>query len=439
MSSLDSVISKAEVLARPSPQEERKLEGLARSLLARTELEAAKFPEARGALIGGSYAKGTWLPRHVDLDVFVRIDPSTTDSEFEKIGLRIGEAVTKGYPSGKKFAQHPYTEATMGGTRVNVVPCFAVEKGEWKSAADRSPYHVGLVKRLPSRAKSQVRLLKLFMRAVGVYGAEIERQGFSGYVAEVLVMKKGGLQDVLRWFAEEVKLGGGRPFTLPDPVDEGRDLGIAVSGESLGRMVLASREFLRRPTPAYFRQMTGRVRSSMRGRVVALVFAHDSMSEDMLWGELRRTTRHLVKHVEAQGFTIARSMAASNNHDRSAIVMIPEIEELPAVVQRIGPTVDRKGDVEAFVRSNARDSKLVWVDEDARVRLMKPRKHTSLLELLKEVARGKEGSVGASKEVEHGMRSAAVLTGARLAEAASAARWLQAGIREITTDAIGTR
>jgi len=35
--------------------------------------------------------------------------------------------------------------------------------------------------------KDDVRLLKQFLQSNSVYGAEIAKQGFSGYVAEVLV------------------------------------------------------------------------------------------------------------------------------------------------------------------------------------------------------------------------------------------------------------
>ena len=439
MNRVASVLARAEGLAVPSDDQGRRMEELARSLLAKAKRSAAKFPQTRGALVGGSFAKGTWLPGHVDLDIFVKFDPSTPEPEFEKAGLEIGRMVTEGHPGGKKFAQHPYTEATVEGVRVNVVPCFAVRKREWKSAADRSPFHVDVVKVLPEETKTQVRLLKLFMNAVGVYGAEIERRGFSGYAAEVLVMRFGGAAEVLTWFSETASLQDGRAFTLPDPVDPGRDLGIAVSGESFGAMVLASREFLRRPGLGFFRRMSGRARPLMKSGVVAVVFSHRSLSEDTLWGELRRTTRHVVRHAEVQGFKIARSMAASNDRDRSAIMLIPEFSELPYFEQRVGPTVDRRKDVEAFVGTNRKDSRLVWVDEEARVRLLKPRKHTELKELLLAVSKGREGSIGASKEIEAGMRrSAVVLSGKQLSRAASTMKWLQEGVRELTSDAIGT-
>jgi tRNA nucleotidyltransferase (CCA-adding enzyme) len=440
MSPLGTVLKQATKLVVPSAAETAKISRLARKLLRNTRRAAERFPEARGVLMGGSFAKGTWLPNHVDLDIFVKIDPATPVARFEKVGLDIGAAATRGYPMGKKYAQHPYTEATVEGVRVNIVPCFAVRAGEWKSAADRSPFHVELVDGLPKDRKNQIRLLKLFMNGVGAYGAEIQRQGFSGYVAEVLVIKHGGFESVIRWFADYNMPANGRIFSLPDPVDEGRDLGIAVSGDSLGRMVLACREFLRRPSLAYFGEMKGKVHPSLEREVYAVLFSHREMSEDTLWGELRKTLKHVVRHLEVQGFAISRAMAASDNVSESAILLIPEFTELPALEQRVGPTVDRRKDVAAFISTNSKQSRLVWVDDDARVRLLRPRRYTRLPDLLGDVIGGKAGPIGASKEIEDGMKKSAVLLqGRHLTKAASSSKWLRDGVREITSDAIGTR
>ncbi len=440
MRALDKVLREATSLVRPSAEGEREISTLANSLLRKTRRAAARYPEARGALLGGSFAKGTWLPGHVDLDIFVKIDPATPEDRFEEIGLAVGATATRGYPRGKKYAQHPYTEAMVEGIRVNIVPCFAVGKRHWKSAADRSPFHVQLVKRLPEDQKTQIKLLKRFMNAVGVYGAEIETQGFSGYVAEVLVMKCGNLEGVLKYFAVFKPHSEERLFSLPDPVDEGRDLAIAVSREKLGRIILASREFLRNPGMAYFQQLRGKNRPSVRGNVVAVVFSHQLLSEDTLWGELRKTMKHVVRHLEVSGFRVARSMAASDNEKSSAILLIPEFANLPELEQRVGPTVDRGKDVEAFIASNKKDAKLVWVDEDARIRLLRPREYVRLDDLLKDVVKGRAGPIGASSELGKGMkRSAVVLNGAPLERAASKSKWLKKGIREIVSDAIGTR
>ncbi|HKT21734.1 MAG TPA: CCA tRNA nucleotidyltransferase [Nitrososphaerales archaeon] len=438
MTGVNSILAGAAKLVVPSATETAKVESVAESTLSRTNAAASRFPQTRGAILGGSFAKGTWIPKHADLDIFVKFDVGTPLADFERIGLEVGARATRGYPRGKMYAQHPYTEAAIDGIKVNIVPCFDVVKGEWKSAADRSPFHVELVRGLTQEQKTQVRMLKSFMNGVGVYGAEIERRGFSGYVAEVLVMKRGGFQDVLKWFAAYELPGDGKAFTLPDPVDEKRDLGIAVSGESLGRMVLASRGFLSTPTMAYFRRMSGRERPSLRREVVAVLFSHKPLSEDTLWGELRRTTRHVVRNLEVRGFVIARSMAASDNRSSSAILLVPESTTLPQTEQRVGPTVDRRKDLASFIAANSKGSKLLWVDDDARVRMLIPRKYTELSLTISDLAKGKAGPVGASRELEAGMKKGVrVLSGKSLARAASSAGWLQDGIREITTDAIG--
>ncbi|MDA4125064.1 MAG: hypothetical protein OK438_06415, partial [Thaumarchaeota archaeon] len=86
------------------------------------------------------------------------------------------------------------------------------------------------------------------------------------------------------------------------------------------------------------------------------------------------------------------------------------------------------------------DAKLVWVDDEARVRLLRQRGYVKFDSLLKDIATGKTGPVGVSEELRRGMkRSAVVLRGAQLERSSSRSKWLDAGIREIVSDAIGIR
>ncbi|MDV3244543.1 MAG: CCA tRNA nucleotidyltransferase [Nitrososphaerales archaeon] len=440
MTSTRSVLRHALELVQPSKDEETRLGELAEFLIARTRAAASRHANVKDVMIGGSFAKGTWLPGHVDIDVFVRFDPATPEQEFERVGLAVGAEATRGFPKGKKYAQHPYIEATVRGVKVNVVPCYAVEERKWKSAADRSPFHVKLVEGLPPKQKMQVRLLKRFMRGIGVYGAEIEVQGFSGYAAEALVMLDGDLEGVLKHFAGLKREGDGVLLTLPDPVDPSRDLAKAISNESVGRMVLASREFLRRPAPSFFGEMTEPRRPKMMDRVVAVVFTHPRLSEDTLWGELRRTLKHVAKAVEDRGFRIARATSASNNSDSSAFLFLPEFDSLPVLEQRLGPTVDRRKETEAFMAANWRRANLVWVDGDARVRILQPRRYTDLPKLLEDIASGRLGHVGASDEVGRAMaKKARVLKNGALRRSAASRGWLKSAILEIASDTFGTR
>ncbi|HLQ03178.1 MAG TPA: CCA tRNA nucleotidyltransferase, partial [Nitrososphaerales archaeon] len=310
----DAVPRKARELCTPTDDEEKRLADTVERVAAKTRLASTHFPETRGVVLGGSFAKGTWLPGEADIDIFVKFSPEVDEARFEEVGLKVGFEATRGYPHGKKYAQHPYTEARVEGVVVNIVPCYDVQAGQWKSAADRSPFHVELIKaRLSEAQKLDVRLLKKFMKGVGVYGAEIEKEGFSGYACEVLVLKHESFSEVLRHFAHLKAAAPERLLRLPDPVDERRDLATAISNEKVARLVLAARAYLRRPTLQFFIGKSGRRRPNLQGDVIGITFTHAESSEDILWGELKRTIKHLSGHIERAGFALARTGVASDD------------------------------------------------------------------------------------------------------------------------------
>ena len=88
-------------------------------------------------LLGGSYAKGTWLENDTDIDFFVMIEPHVERTEFEELGKSVGFYALKKYKPYLRYSEHPYVEGKVGETRINIVPCYRVEKNKWKSAADR--------------------------------------------------------------------------------------------------------------------------------------------------------------------------------------------------------------------------------------------------------------------------------------------------------------
>ena len=46
--------------------------------------------------------------------------------------------------------------------------------------------------------KGEVRMLKKFFLQIGVYGAEIAKEGFSGYVSEVLISYFGSFEKTIK-------------------------------------------------------------------------------------------------------------------------------------------------------------------------------------------------------------------------------------------------
>ncbi|WP_054857568.1 hypothetical protein [Vulcanisaeta sp. JCM 16159] len=137
------------------------------------------------------------------------------------------------------------------------------------TAADRTPLHTEFIKSKLGQRNTDVRLLKAFFKSVGIYGAEIKVQGFSGYVSELLVIHYGSFINVIKaisnWPIKHVFIDmtgtynerdAVRKFKSPviiiDPVDPNRNAAASISRDVLSMAIAASREFLRNPRKEFF-------------------------------------------------------------------------------------------------------------------------------------------------------------------------------------------
>jgi len=261
------------VLERITPKKAQraKIEGLAKKLEAKVAEVSRRFGVEAEVRLEGSVAKDTWLSEEPDVDIFMRVPKTIPRKSLGKVCLQIAKKATEGAQHVERFAEHPYLEAIVDGVRVNIVPCYKVEKGEWLSATDRTPYHTDYVRsRLDKQMLSEVRLLKKFMKGIGVYGAEIKIGGFSGYLCELLVLHFKSFLNTLEAFAHykrrmtidienyyegrenELKLLFKEPLVIVDPVDKGRNVASAVQPQKLFTFTVAARAFLKNPSLKFF-------------------------------------------------------------------------------------------------------------------------------------------------------------------------------------------
>ena len=154
----------------------------------------------------GSYAKGTDLTGSSDLDLFIVFNKNVSRDEFEKIGLEIGQKALAEHKPYKRFAEHPFTEAFIGDVEIQIVPAYDISLEDIKnqkllSATDRTPHQTRFMNEsLSEEQKTDVRLLKNFMKESRTYGSDQKIQGFSGYSAEVLIHELGSFENTLNFF-----------------------------------------------------------------------------------------------------------------------------------------------------------------------------------------------------------------------------------------------
>ena len=391
--------------------------------------DASLLAEVR---LDGSVAKDTWLKDYADVDIFIRVSPQLTKEQLRDVCLPIARKALRPYKIVERFAEHPYVESVVDfgksrQLRVNVVPCYKVERGNWLSATDRSPYHTEYMRqRLTEPQRDEVRLLKAFMRSVGSYGADIKTGGFSGMLCETLIVSRGEFQKVVADFmqwpqngfvdvesyydggVEEVHRIFREPLVVIDPVDKGRNLAAAVRQNQLWNFVAACRHFAAKPSPALFFQSKikplapteyRRLIKDRGSTILCLVIGRIDAVVDILWSQLYRTERALVNLLENNDFKLIRSAAWTDEKSLSIILFELEQGTLPNSKRHDGPPVSRLKESGSFLERHVRDASTVsgpWV-EDAEWVVEKRRAIVSARALLMSTLRSGGADVGVAR------------------------------------------
>ena len=120
---------------------------------------------------------------------------------------------------------------------------------------DRSPFHTRFMKKsLTSKMQNEVRILKQFLKSNKIYGAEIAKQGFSGYISEVLILNYKTFENVIKQISDikENQVIGkttkkfDTSIVIIDPIDKNRNLAAAISEENIGKFIPNSTCFSRK-------------------------------------------------------------------------------------------------------------------------------------------------------------------------------------------------
>jgi tRNA nucleotidyltransferase (CCA-adding enzyme) len=420
------VISTAMKICQPTISSAEKMEKVSSLVIEKMKGSINQLANDKivGFSLGGSFAKGTWVNEDRDLDIFVKIDPSTDKEEFEDLGIKIGRLVLGDYEPYLRYSEHPYVEAEIGDIRINIVPCYNVKQGDWKSAADRSPFHtIFMLEGLSDAMKSQVRILKMFLKSIGIYGAQLSVGGFSGYVTEIMILKYGSFLQVIELIAclnhEKfvIALNGPNPESIDsftskiiiiDPIDNNRNLGAAISADSLGKFILAARSFLENPSLEFFKKaetsLDNRIIEKIKANLLVVEFEIRKRSPDILWGQLKKSLNALSKQLDVAGFNAIGSTCITDEKKYAAFVFFMEFMELPPFCVRSGPEVFRKDDTEIFL-SNKKDELVpFWINRNMKVLTISKRNKALAKDYASEILSGKVAGVGLNKDVAADLR-----------------------------------
>lgn len=385
---------------RPTKQEQERDIATAERIISHIR---AKVPRHIQVALMGSVAKGTNLKGNRDFDIFILFPKSYSHHEMTTLGLHYAKSAAHKYEIA--YAEHPYLKAIIGGQKVDMVPSFKIDRIEEKaSSVDRSQLHTAYVNgRISDKQRDEVRLLKKFMQTLGVYGAELRVEGFSGYLCELLILHYGSLEKLMHaassWHRPVLDMAHtgspdvgklyDSPMIMIDPVDPKRNVAAVVSHTSLYRFVLACRQFLSSPSAKFFfrekevhsKSKLAKLIAQRKTATYAILFPSPHLVEDILWPQLKKITLSLVNSLNTNDFEIFGYYYWSDGKE-CAILLELESGSLPYVRKLYGPAVWMQKPTEDFIRSHKSAYNLHI--EHERITAMEKRQHTSAEGLIKE-------------------------------------------------------
>jgi tRNA nucleotidyltransferase (CCA-adding enzyme) len=410
---MNSILRYARKEATPSKKLQQRKQRIVKMACDLVSQCIEKYPQVVGFDLGGSYAKGTWVSEkpvdNVDIDIFVKFNKKTSEKDFRNIGTKIGFESLEKYKPYTRHAEHPFVEAIVDGTRVNVVPCYDVNKGEWQSATDRSVYHTKFMKqKLTSSMKGDVRILKKFLQHIEVYGAEIAKEGFSGYVAEVLIFYFVSFEKTIKKISELKKgqiIGKtmkkfDSPVVLIDPIDNNRNLGTAISIDNLGKFVLASRAFLKKPSKKFFKKPVSKCIMKNNDKIVVVQFRFKDRSDDIIWGQIKRASNALKTQLELGGFMVLRNSSVKDEKENAALIFLLHAKKIESSLVRSGPEISSKEHCEKFISANLKKSQLMWISEEGKIQSLQKRKHDDVKSFLRDILKNNTKNSGIPNGLE---------------------------------------
>jgi tRNA nucleotidyltransferase (CCA-adding enzyme) len=355
----------------PDEAERGRMQAAVTRLTDRIEAELSDLPVDADIVQVGSTARATWLAGDRDIDLFVRFPPDLDRELLERYGLTVGNAVL---PEGhEEYAEHPYVTGTFGEFDVDLVPCYDVENGAAaQSAVDRTPHHNAYLReRIDDGLAGDVRVFKQFLKAIGAYGSDLRTRGFSGYLAELLVLEHGGFEPLVAaaaaWqppvvFDPEAHRTRSHddPLVMVDPTDPARNVASVCAAANVARLQHYARIFLEDPRVELFARVEPepldaaavRAHVDRRGTTpVAVVFDAPDIVDDQLYPQLRKSLSGVRDELDRRGFEPIRTTTFAA--DRAVLFVELCHRRLPAVERHNGPPVHVGEHAEGFYETYA--------------------------------------------------------------------------------------
>ncbi len=331
------------------------------------------------SIVGGSAAKDTWLKNEHDLDVFVAYNFKKHVNKSDQLSDLLEASLRKSFPKARISRLHgsrDYFRLIFKGIEVEIIPILKIANSSMaQNITDVSTLHSKWVNKHSKKLKDEIRLAKKFFKSNGLYGAESYIGGFSGYVIEILIIKFGSLNKLLKeainWKVKKVidiedyyakkdalfELNNSKtisPIIVIDPVDKNRNASAALSSEKLSLLKKKAKEFLKDPSEKFFEKESLEFRKlkqeSSKNNLYLVYLEVSTLSGkgDVVGAKLLKAFNYLKKNI--QRFKIKKS--GWEWEEKAIFYFMVKENKLPDYEIRKGPPIKLKDFAADFKKKN---------------------------------------------------------------------------------------
>jgi len=318
------------------------------------------------AIVGGSFAKNTYLKDKFDVDIFVKFHLKAYKGHALSPLLQ---------PALKRFTpevihgSRDYFQFEKDGVSFEVVPVLDIKRPEEAdNIMDYSPLHVSWVMRNIRDLQDDVRLAKQFCKACGVYGAESYIRGFSGHTLDILVIHFKGFLNFLKAAAEwgeKVVIDHGNyhkgkaleilnvaktqsPIVVIDPVFHERNAAANLNTEKFEQFKECTKAFLKNPSEKFFIEKKVDLAGLEKKGAVILTITPRKGRKDVAGSKLLKVYEFINKGLKDYGV-----IESGWEWDEDATMwFLVEKKELDPTFIHEGPPLEQRPFVAAFKKKH---------------------------------------------------------------------------------------
>ena len=152
----------------------------------------------------------------------------------------------------------------------------------------------------------------------------------------------------------------------------------AISNENIGRFVLASRAFKKKPSISFFKHLQKpKINKKNLENVIAIKFTYSPRSPDIIWGQIKRAANSLTVQLEKEGFKILRQAGVVDEKNSACLLFLVHSLKIEDDFLREGPDFFFEKDSEIFISKNSKKS-MMWIGHNNKILSLQKRQQNDV-------------------------------------------------------------